>query len=320
MIGIPAVTGSTTAYNSQTLNFYNSNLFDPNYANDPKNAHKLNIATSANEIANIRQLYCSRYKWSSDNPNMPTRFIESMLFMNGMLAFFNDPDFGWLLLPCAVKRFNVYGEPDQVTVTYPYHDKPQKILDKGEFYLFADNPALNIPYLTVQYYTRLIADVARTCEVYVKGMKKPIIISANFTNQQTKKQFVNNILMNESYVLLDESALKDIATNINVLQNSTHNAQDLKGLSMYKTDLYNECVAKLGITTPTVLKQAQVNEDEINKNDTMANIVLNGTYECRQEATKAIYDMAGISLTCEIAADLKDGITDSINKDNTPEE
>lgn len=319
MIGIPSVTGATSGYNAQTLNFYNGKFFDPVYANDPKNAAKLNQATSANEIANIRQLYCSRYKWKSDNKNMPVDYIESMLFLNGMCAFFHDKDFGWLLLPCAIKRFNVYGEPDQVIVQFPYNEKSSRTLDKGEFYLLRDNPALNIPYLTVQYYARLIADVARTCEVYVKGMKKPLMISANFTNQATKKQFANNILMNESYILLDESALKDIASNINVLQNSTHNAQDLKGLSMYKTELYNECVAKLGITTPTVLKQAQVNKDEINKNDTMANIVLNGTYECRQEANKAIYEMAGISLTCEIASDLKDGIQESIDPSNKVE-
>lgn len=318
-IGLPGVSAATNAYNAQSLKFYNGKFFDPKFANDPKNAQVLNLATAANELANIKQLYCSRYKWTSDNKNMPINYIESMLFLNGMLAFFKDDDYGWLLLPCAIKRLNVYGEPDQVTVMFPYAEKANKVLNYGEFYLLRDNPANNIPYLTVQYYTRLIADVARTCEVYAQGMKKPLVIAANFTNSQTKKQFANNILMNEAYVLLDESTLKDIGTALQVFQNSTHNANDLKGLAMYKTDLYNECVAKLGITTPTVIKQAQVNKDEINKNDTMANIVLNGTYECRMEATKAIYDMAGINLKCELAADLTDGITNSIDKDNTPE-
>lgn len=319
MIGIPGVTAATNAFNAQSGKFYHGKFFDPKFANDPKNAQVLNLATAANELANIRQLYCSRYKWSSDNPNMPVNYIESMLFLNGMLAFFQDADYGWLLLPCSIKRLNVYGEPDQVTVMFPFQDKSNSVLNKGEFYLLRDNPANNIPYFTVQYYTRLIADVARSCEVYANGMKKPLIAAANFTNQQTKKQFMNNILMNESVVLLDEANLKDLGTALQVFQNSSHNAGDLKGLAMYKTDLYNECVAKLGITTPTVIKQAQVNKDEINKNDTMANIVLNGTYECRQEATKAIFDMAKISLTCELAADLTDGIDDKIDPNNKPE-
>lgn len=318
MIGIPSITGATNAYNAQSGRFYGDKFFNPKFANDPNNAQVLNFATAANELANIRQLYCSRYKWKSDSENMPVNYIESMLFLNGVLAFFNDPDYGWLLLPCSIKKLNVYGEPDQVMVMFPYSDKSNRLLNKGEFYLLRDNPANNIPYYTVQYYTRLIADVARSCEVYAKGMKKPLIAAANFTNQQTKKQFMNNILMNESIILLDEATLKDLGSTLQVFQNSSHNATDLKGLAMYKTDLYNECVAKLGITTPTVIKQAQVNKDEINKNDTMANIVLNGTYECRQEANKAIFDMAGISLSCELAADLTAGISEKIDQNNKP--
>lgn len=316
MIGLPGVSAATNAFNAQSLRFYNGKYFDPKFANDPKNAQNLNLATASMELANIRQLYCSRYKWKSDDENMPVDYIESMLFLNGMLAFFHDADFGWLLLPCAVKRLNVYGQPSEVSVMFPYAERSNRILKQDEFILLRDNPANNIPYYTVQYYTRLIADTARSCEVYAQGMKKPIMMIGDFNNASTRKQFINNVQMNESYIIIDSSTMKDIGEGLNLIQNSTHNAQDLKGLYMYKTDLYNECVARLGIVTPTVIKQAQVNKDEINKNDTMANIVLNGTFECRQEAVKAIYERSKINLTCELAPDLNEGVTEKVDPDN----
>lgn len=308
MLGIPSVTAATNAFNSQSGRFMNGKFFDPEFALDPKNAAVLNKATAANELANIRQLYCSRYKWTCDDENIPVNYIESMLFLNGMLAFFNDADYGWMLLPCAVKKLNVYGEPSQVTVMFPFNDKANKVLEYGEFYLLRDNPANNIPYYTVQYYTRLIADTARSCEVYSKAMKKPVIIGGNFKTEKTRKEFIRNIYNNEEYVVVNEALLDDLG-KLTITHNSSHNANDLKGLAMYKQDLYNECVSKLGITTPTVIKQAQVNKDEINKNDTMAHIILQGTLECRQEASAKIFEMAGINLKCELVPNLNEEIT-----------
>lgn len=318
MIGIPNITAATNAFNSETLSYTGSKFFDPDYATDPKNAKVLNLASAAIELNNIRQLYCSRFRWTSDNPNIPVGYIESMLFINGMLAFFEHKDYGWLLLPCAIKSYDVYGRPNSVTVMLPVANNPVIELQAPDFYLLRDNPADNVPFFTVQYYTRLIADTARSAEVYAKAMKKPFMVTGNFKNATTRKQFIRNIINNEQFVIFDKSLLDDMS-DIDVVQNTSHNAQDLKGLSMYKTELYNECVAKLGITTPTTIKQAQVTEDEINKNDSMANIVLNASYQCRQEATKAIFEKAGISLTCELAPDLSGAVTDAIDPDNKPE-
>lgn len=318
MIGIPNITAATNAFNSQTLAYTGSKFFDPDYASDPKNAQVLNLASAAVELNNIRQLYCSRFRWSCDNPNIPVGYIESMLFLNGMLACFEHKDYGWLLLPCAIKSYDVYGRPNSITVMLPVAENPVVELHAGDYILLRDNPADNVPFFTVQYYTRLIADTARSAEVYAAAMKKPFMISANFRNEKTRKQFIRNILANEKVVTFDKSLLDDMS-DIDVIQNTSHNANDLKGLSMYKTELYNECVARLGITTPTTIKQAQVTEDEINKNDSMANIVLNASFECRQEATKAIYEAAGISLTCELAPDLSGAVTDAIDNNNKPE-
>lgn len=306
----PSMGIATNAYNAQSLNYRGSKMLDPNYANDPKNAQQINLNTFQCEIANIRQLYCSRYNWTSDDPNLPVKYIESMLFQYGLMAFFHDDTYGWMLLPCTVVNINVYGEPSEVAAIYPTTAEVVRTLKIGEFILLRDNPANNIPVATVSFYARLIADTARTCEVYVKGMKKPVIMAADFDSDKTKKQFIRNLYDNESYILVDRSTIDSMRGTLDVYQNSTHNAQDLKGIAMYKNDLYNECVARLGIVTPTILKQAQVNKDEINKNDTMANIVLSSTYRCRQEATKEIYEQSGISLTCEIAPDLSAGISD----------
>ena len=297
--------------NAQNLKVFGSKLNNADVYNDPKVAALLNRNAMAICEQNILQLYCSRFKWESSDNTMPTDYIEYMLFYNGILAFFWEEQFGWLLLPCSVLTVNVYGQPEEVSVALPIGTKATVKLTKDQFVLVRDNSALNIPFVTVEHYSRMVSDTERTCDVYARAMKKPIIVSANFKNKKSREIFAQNIHNNETTVIIDESMIEAV-NEMKVLQNTSHSSEDLKGLLMYKQNLYNECISKLGVVTPTIMKAAQVNEDEINKNDTMANIILENAFACREEANRRIYEMSGISLTCRLA--------DNLVKDDDPDD
>lgn len=300
--------------NAENLKINGSRLNDPLYYNDPKVAAILNRNAMAVTEGNILQLYCSRFRWECEDETIPTQYIEYMLFYNGMLAFFKSDDYGWLLLPCSILTVNVYGEPEEVSVALPIGTKATINLKKPDFILIKDNTAMNIPFVTVQHYARMLADTERSCDVYARAMKKPIMISGNFKNQKSRKQFIANIQNNESYVVIDESMIDD-TKEMKLMMDTSHSSEDLKGLQMYKQNLYNECISRLGIVTPTIMKAAQINEDEINKNDTMANIILENSFKCREEMTERIYEQSGIRLKCYMADNL---VADTDPDDPTP--
>lgn len=289
--------------NAQNLKTHGSKLDNTDIYNDPKVAAILNRNAMAVTEMNILQLYTSRFKWECDDKTIPVEYIEYMLFYNGMLAFFESQEYGWLLLPCSILTVNVYGEPEEVSVALPIGTKATINLKKGDFILLKDNTAMNIPFITVQHYARMLADTERSCDVYARAMKKPFIISGNFKNSQSRKQFVQNIQNNETYVVIDESMV-EATKEMKVMLDTSHSSEDLKGLQMYKQNMYNECIQKLGIVTPTVMKAAQVNEDEINKNDTMANIILDNCFSCREEINKRIFELSGITLKCTMPDNL----------------
>lgn len=305
---------ASNGYNARNLEAYGSILNDTKQYNDREKANILNRIALTTEQSMIFQLFCARFFWKCNNKNIATDFIEHFLYFNGMCCAFKHSDFGWIVLPCFIKSVDLFGRPTEVTVTMP---DSSKTINVTEFVLIRDNFAFTVPAKIVEYYARMIADTARTLDVYVRAMKKPRIIDADFKSSATAKQFVENILNNEHYALIDRSKLKD-TENVNVIMDTSHNADDLKGLSMYKAGLYNECIARLGITTPTIIKQAQVNQDEINKNDAMTCVILNGAFKARENACKEIYELSEgeLKLDCDLSPELKPDEGDGDNSDD----
>ncbi|HDL9610131.1 TPA: hypothetical protein PX826_004738 [Escherichia coli] len=293
---------ATNASNAANLTFFGSKLDNVDYYTDPKNANELNRLALNVEQSMIFQLYCSRFNWSCNKKEIPVDYIEHMLFFNGMCAAFNHRDYGWMILPCTIKTVNMFGQPSEITVSLPDHSEN---LTLNDFVLIKDNPSFTVPYGVVKYYSRMIADTGRTLDVYVRAMKKPLIVDGDFKSQSTAKQFYKSLSRNENFIVIDKKYFKD-TDKINIIQNTAHKAEDLKGIQMYKAGLYNECVARLGITTPTIIKQAQVNQDEINKNDAMTRVILDGSFKCRQKAIKEIYEKSegAINLKCDMSEEI----------------
>lgn len=293
-------------------NYFNAQSFQtPD--NKSKTSSNLNFNTYLIERQNLIQLYCARFDWSSPSL-LSTKYIENMLLHFGLAAIYETKS-GWLIRPAVVKEFTLWGEPLTVTA---YQSTTQTIdlnvLD-GRVVLIKDNQAGNSPIKIIEHYSRLIADVSRSCEVYAKGLKKPLILEGKIESEKSRKQIVSNIHDNESYIVIDSNAIKDLTSGLSVHQNSSHNAGDLKGLEMFKNSLFHECLARLGLTTPSELKKVQLTEDEVNKNDVFSNIIIGDSYKCREEATKKLYELSEIELTCELPPDLNNAVANYSEND-----
>lgn len=255
----------------------------------------------------IYKLFVARFKWDVSSLNMSNQYPEQKLFFNRFLCFFKDHSYGWLLLPATPIGWNVYLEPSRLLVQgYDFQREINYSRDSEEAVLLYDNVAFQAPFVDFQRYASLLSDVGRTCEVYTNSLKKPIEIITDFSGKKSAETIIDNITQNDSYILHDiKNFPKDEMGNSIISQLKRDiNANDLKGIDMYKHSLFDEMLGRLGITTTPMRKQAQQSEDEINKGDDMCRLVLSQATECREEAVKKMVEISGKEITCEVVDDI----------------
>jgi len=261
------------------------------------------------ELNHIFLLYCSRFKWDLKALNIPDEYMEQRLFYNRFMCYYNDPTLGWILLPATPVGWNVYMQPTELLLQgYNYSKTIKYSVDADDAVLLYDNVSYNIPAIEFMRYAALISDVGRSCEVYSNALKKPLGFATDFSNKKTAESVIESISVNDSFILYDVEMFPkdDSGTPIVDVIKSDHNAQDLKGLDMYRQSLYDEMLGRLGIATTPVRKQAQQTEDEINKNDEMCKIILAQADDCRTKAVEKMIDISGKEISCEIVDNIGD--------------
>lgn len=274
-----------------------------------EHSENLNVLEYRRELNHVRQLFTGRYKWDMDSLLISNRYIEEKLFVHQFLCFHNHPLLGWVVLPAAPLEYNVYGEPTVLALNgYNYSYEIEYSVDSEDSVLIYDNKALNVPFIEFSRYSEIIADLDRTCEIYSNAMKKPVHLATNFDNKKSARMLFNSITRNDALVTYDIDMFpKDAADNPIITQFTTdHNANDLKGLYMYKKNIYEEMLARLGIDCSSIRKEAQLTEDEVNKNEDLCRLILMQATECRQEAVKRMNEISGMHIVCEPVADISE--------------
>lgn len=278
-------------------------------SNNKKDAEFLNTETNINLLDLVHQIYTARFRWNLEELGVDDNYIEQILFFRGFLVFYKDKKYGNLLLPAHITSYNVYNQP--LTATIEGNDYSKEVEIGKEAIILRDSSILKPAIINSIEYIRKIADVRRSCEVYVKAMKKPLIFAINQDKKKSVDVFYNKFNTNENYIMINSKLFEDI----NYYQDSTHNSADLKGLYDYEQSLFYELLKTLGISTVQTEKKAQMTDDEIHKNDSFANIILNQNYDCRKSFCKKISEFAKINITCEIAQDLNSIKIDDIKSE-----
>lgn len=311
-------TGSN-AYNAVNLKL---NYGRQTHSKAREKSEFLNVLEYKRELNHVRQLFTGRYKWDMDSLNISNRYVEEKLFYHQFLCFHNHPLMGWIILPANPLEYNVYGEPTAFNLQgYNYSYDIEYDINSTESVLIYDNKSLNIPFIEFSRYAELISDVDRTCEVYANAMKKPLHIVTDFDNKKSAQLLFNSITRNDAFVSYDAKMFPKDANENPILQQFTsdHNANDLKGIYMYKKNVYEEMLSRLGIDCSSMRKAAQLTEDEVNKNESMCKLILSQAQECREEAVKKMNEISGLNIKCEPVADISE-FDDYTPPENSKEE
>lgn len=259
---------------------------------------KYNNASFMEYYNRLTELSISMFKWTGVPETIDVRFLELILFGDGMSVFFKDEDIGFLALRCTIGgQLDVYNIP---TKRRAYAANGYQMpLDETNSVIIFNNKLHTNSVLTVENFARRLWNLERTIDVNCNAQKTPILISCDETQRLTLKNAYMQYEGNQPVIYADKNL------NPNALRVFSTGAPYVADkLYMLKTQIWNEALTYLGISNVNMTKKERLISDEVIRNQGGVIANRNSRLKERQSACEKINDMFGLNIWCEFDDDL----------------
>lgn len=243
----------------------------------------------------FRMLSLNQFKWTGLPETIEERHIERVLFDEGRVLFFKDPELGLLCLPCMEGQgVNVYGDP--LTYTATGFNQCFRDIRHSDCVLIENNKLRMPTSVAVSYFTRQLFEVVRTRDVNLQTLKAPFFIVTDDKSVLTFKKILEEIQKNSIAVFGDKSY--NIEEAIKVFQTG------VRPMTSELTDLYhdimNEALTYLGINNANTDKRERLITSEADSNNQFIDSCASMFLEARQRACELINKKFGLSISVEL--------------------
>ncbi|MCM1296007.1 MAG: hypothetical protein NC311_10740 [Muribaculaceae bacterium] len=217
-------------------------------------------------------LSCFEYDNMPDS--MDARFLEWCLFYDGMSVIFKDEVMGMVNMQTMQGgELNVYRYPTK-NRAWAVNGYQQNLTLADSVIIYNNMTRTNSVNRIVQYARRL-ANIDLTIQINVNVQKTPYIIKAEEREKFSVLQMFQKLAANEPAIyetdMFNEKALDVLNLDAPFLADK---------LYRLKTDLWNEALTYLGVSSMQVQKKERVSQSEIQS-------ALGGAYSCRQSRLSA---------------------------------
>ena len=184
--------------------------------------------------------FMTLFEWSGLPDSMDSRFLEKVLYENGLACFCYDDSLGWLSLRCLPSDYlNVY---DLANRYKAYGTGYEKTFEKDSIVLVRNNldeiPTIN----TIHLFAMRLFEAERSIEVNVKAQKTPVLIKCSDKQRLTLKNVYAKYDGNEPVIFGD----KDLdVEEFTVLKTDAPFIADK--LTEYKRNIWSEALSFLGV-------------------------------------------------------------------------
>lgn len=245
----------------------------------------------------LSELAISVFKWHNLPPTIDERFLELTLMERGYCLFFNDPDIGFLSLPCLIGgNLDVYRIPIDRTAyaTNGYQYNTTKQDSTLIFNNYAHTPT--IPY--VELFARRLTNCERTVDVNVNAQKTPVLILATEKQRLTLKNFYMQYDGNYPFIAgnkeLDVSGIKAVSTQAPYVSDK---------LTELKQSIWAEALTWLGISNLNLSKKERLVSDEVSSNLGFVNTQRFTRLNARTQACEEINRKFGLNISVTFRED-----------------
>ena len=268
----------------------------------PKDAFRdailMNNRTYIDYLERMKKICLSMFEWQNLPDSMNARFIEMCLFYNGQAALLYDDEYGYINTMAADGGYiNIYGLPTEINC-YSYRFNQRRSLytvdtgaEKGEECILVMNNYERVPTTsTISLFAYRLAEAQRVIDVNLSSQKFPLMITTDQKQYFTLKKMYEEYDGNTPVIFADKNlispdALKAIKTDAPFLVND---------ITEYKTSIWNEMLAFLGINNLFEKKERLITS-EADSNNELINLNLQSLLIPRKEACRQFNEKYGLS-------------------------
>lgn len=259
----------------------------------------LNNRTYIHYYNRLTELAISMFEWKNLPDSIDPRFLELVLFSDGMAVFFKDEVLGYLALQAMIGgNLDVYRIP-KIRRAYATNGYNRSLDEKDSVIIF--NNMLHTNCLTdVELFARRLYECDRTIDVNIKAQKTPVMIACDENQRLTMKNLYQQYDGNEPFIFggkdMDIKKIQAIVTGAPYVADK---------LMQTKFQIWNEAMTYLGISNVNMHKKERLLNDEVTRN--MGSTVASRytRLEMRKQACKKINEMFGLNIDVDYREDIQ---------------
>lgn len=258
-----------------------------------------NDRTYIQYVEALTELATTMFEWKNLPDSIDPRFLEITLFSRGSCVFFKDEVMGYLGLPVLIKgRLNVYRIPiDRQAFSVNGY---RKNLTEKDSVIIWNNYIHTNSELLVRNYAQRLYNLDRVIDVNANAQKTPILIKASEQQKLTLQNMYMQWDGNEPAIFADSQL---DTNNFSVLKTDAPYIADK--IYMLKTQYWNECLTRLGISNVNIQKKERLISDEVSR--AMGGVIASrySRLEMRRQACDEINRMFGLNVEVDYRDDFR---------------
>lgn len=257
----------------------------------------MNNCTFMQYYNRLTELSISMFEWKNLPKTIDPRFLELILFSDGMCIFFEDETIGYLSLRTMIGgKLNLYQIP---TIRTAYASNGyNRTLDESNSVIIFNNMLHTNSLLDVEMFSKRLYNLDRVIDVNANAQKTPILISCEESQRLTLKnlymQYDGNAPVIYGDKNLNPNSIKSIQTGAPYIADKIY---------QLKTQIWNEALTYLGISNVNITKKERLITDEVTRNQGGTIASRYSRLESRRQACKQINDMFGLDIWCDYRED-----------------
>lgn len=273
----------------------------------------------------FKKLCLSMFEWIDLPKGMDSRFLEEVLYYNGLACLLYDETKGFINTASTPSgNLNIYGLPTSIncfsygysSIRNLYTGLANEEARKTNCILVFNCQDRESTFSSMELFAYRMYKAERSSDININSTKSPIVILAD---EKTKLSMVN------AYAQYDGNQPVIVGKkgqfNLNDITSINTKAEFIADkLQDYKKGIWNELLTFLGINNLNEKKERMVTE-ETNQNNEVINLNLQSFLIPRKKACEQFNELFGENIDVRVRSDLTNVIKrmESIVNDYTPE-